>query len=101
MEKPTPDVRIYGGGAYLYMTTEFLKNSTKPKTFVSLYWRNEIPTQPWAAISKMWHSELSFPPWRVEVNVNPYAPTSEKYALLREGIKTYGHSIVNLKVVNV
>ena len=101
MIKPTANVNMRSGAACLYMTTEYPNDSKEPKTIVSLYWHSGIPAQPWAAVSIHWHDELRSPPWRVEVAVDPYAPVSEKYAILAEGIKTYGHSIVNLKVVTV
>ena len=101
MEKPTANVRQCSGAACLYMTTEYSNNSSRPKVFVSLYWRAEIPAQPWAAVAKLWVNELKQPPWRVEVDINPYAPTLEKSAILIEGLKTFGHSIVNHKVVSI
>ena len=101
MKKPTANVNVCSGAACLYMTTEYMNGSNEPKTHVSLFWKSEIPAQPWAAVSRLWHDGLRNPPWRVEVAVNPFAPVPEKYAILTEGLNTFGHSIVQLKVVKV
>ena len=89
-------VRFYGGAEVLQMETDL-----SGKTVVKLFWRSGLTEQPWTIISRNWIDELRSPPWSIDLAIDPDTHPSEKYRILEETSKSYGHYLLRMKGVEV
>ena len=83
-------IRHYGGAEVLEMTMD------GNLTTIKLFWRSGLTEQPWSMISRKWITQLRKPPWQIKIDIPVETPYGERYRILEEASRTYGHSLSSI-----